>query len=58
MDPLHRESDAMPKRPRQTPRVPRTALYEVLVPIALAVLLIALAAVLLIVLFWPAPGAG
>ncbi len=43
---------------RHTPRLPRTALFEKVVPIVLIVLVVLLVVVLLAVVLWPAPYAG
>ncbi len=42
---------------RHTPRLPRSAFFERIVPVLLIVLLVLLAIVVLAVLFWPAAGA-
>jgi|MudIll2142460700_1097286.scaffolds.fasta_scaffold1959492_2 hypothetical protein len=48
----------MNKSARQTPRVPRTVVFEKVVPAILVILALLLLAVLLIVVLWPAAYAG
>jgi hypothetical protein len=48
----------MNKSARQTPRVPRTVIFEKVVPAILVMLALLLLAVLLVVVLWPAAYAG
>ncbi len=51
----HEEAHALMDNRRHTPRLPRTAFFEKVVPIVLAVMVALLVIVLLAILLWPAP---